>query len=91
MKYGKIILALAAGFAAVKLFCKRKDTGEISLANIRRGIKNGWYSAQLLDMDDKYYVQLSGKRTDGSEEQGVYEISKATFDALKTDGVPQLV
>jgi len=90
MKYGKIILALAGIFAAVKVICK-KDTGEISLANIRRGIKNGWYSAQLMDMDGKYYVQLSGKRTDGSEKHGVYEISKATFDALKTDGVEQLV
>lgn len=88
-KITPIILAIAAGVA---LWWKcRKNSGEISLANIRRGIKNGWYSAQLLDMDGKYYVQLTGKNTKGETEQGVYDISKATFDALKADGVEQLV
>lgn len=86
MKHAVTILALLAGFAA-GLFISRSKTGEVSLANVRRGIKNGWYSAMLLEVDGKYYAELSGTRTDGTSETGVYEISKATFDALKSDGV----
>ena len=89
-----IFLTIAVGITAW-LFgrrkCKATADGEVSLANIRKGIKNGWYSAQLLEMDGKWYVQLSGTKTDGTQDVGVYEITQATFDALKSDGVQQLV
>ena len=92
MKYGKLLLALAAGFAAVKLFCKRKDTGEISLENIRKGIANGWYTAQVYSAEldngeSHFYVVLTGKDTNGNEEQSTNEITYDTFRALLDDGV----
>ncbi len=93
MKTTTVLIALAAGFAAVKLFGKKcKNTDEISLENLRMGIANQWYSVSLFaGSKGKYFAILIGKDTDGVELQTTKEISKETFDALKADGVPQRI
>lgn len=58
-----------------------------SIENIRRGVKNGWYSAQLTrTADGKPAVLLSGKKTDGFYTQDIYPITEADWQTLRAEG-----
>lgn len=58
-----------------------------SIENIRRGVKNGWYSAQLTRTPDgKPAVLLSGKKTDGFYTQDIYPITEADWQTLRAEG-----
>lgn len=59
----------------------------VSLDNIRKGIARGWYTAQLTTANGHLAVRLSGQITNGQNYSDVYPVTKATFDALKADGV----
>lgn len=87
-------LIVAAGAAALWLLCKsRKQSlsgmtdNIVSLDNIRRGVKNGWYSAELTTVDGKYAVRLSGKTNDGSTYTDVYPINESDYYTLLKDGL----
>lgn len=85
-------LALAAAIVW-KLLDKREQVGLItdpapSLENLKRGIANGWYTAQLTSVDGKLAVRLSGKRTDGKLYSDVYPITPEVAEQLKQMGVP---
>lgn len=60
---------------------------EVALDNLKRGIANGWYTAQLTMVDGKQAVRLSGKLTDGTYYQDVYPISAEVAKELRMIGV----
>ena len=60
----------------------------VSIDNIRRGVKNGWYTAQLTRHNGAPAVRLSGKRTDGTYESSLYPITEADWQQLKTENYP---
>lgn len=61
-----------------------------TIDNLKRGIANGWYKAQLTTVDGKLAVRLSGKRTDGKLYSDVYPITPEVAYQLKEMGVPTL-
>jgi len=79
------LLGAAAGF----ILARNLNTSSrfISLSNIRRGIKNEWYTAKLAMKDGQYYVRLTGSQTDGEITSSYYEIAPSTYEALLADGV----
>ena len=90
-----LLAALAGG--AYWLWAKKncKSSDEISLENLRMGIANGWYDVKLMAGTDKngnpvYNAILTGQDTDGNDIQTIKDISKATYEALKADGVPEV-
>ena len=60
---------------------------EVALENLKRGIANGWYQAQLTTVDGKPAVRLSGKLTDGKPYSDVYPISAEVEKELRMMGV----
>ena len=62
------------------------NDAETTLANIRRGVANGWYSCVLTRVNGKPAVRLSGKSTDGNTYSDVYPVSEETWQTLKADG-----
>lgn len=87
-----IWLALGAAFAW-KLLSKQKSVGKMSdlaptLENLKRGIANGWYTAQLTTVGGKPAVRLSGKLTNGKQYSDVYPITPKVAAELKQMGVP---
>ena len=88
-----LLLLAALGFGAYWLYkhkaCKSSD--EISLENLRMGIANGWYEVKLFAGENgKYFAIISGQDTDGNDIQTTKDISQATYEALKADGVPEV-
>ena len=84
-------LALGAAFVW-KLLSKQKSVGKMSdqaptLENLKRGIANGWYTAEITTVDGKTAVRLSGKLTDGAYYQDVYPISAEAANELRMMGV----
>lgn len=84
-------LALGAAFVW-KLLSKQKSVGKMSdpapaLENLKRGIANGWYTAEITTVDGKQAVRLSGKLTDGTYYQDVYPISTQVANELRMMGV----
>lgn len=87
---------LAAGAAALFLLCRSKRNtpeniegmtdSEVSIENIRRGVANGWYTAELTRVDGAAAVRLSGKTNDGSTYTDVYPISESDYNTLMGDG-----
>ena len=73
---------LLIGLAAVFCFAflrKAKGTAgmndpETDIANIRRGVANGWYTCTLTRVNGKPAVRLSGKTTDGKQSTDVYSV-----------------
>ena len=92
----KLLLTLALIGGAIwwcKTKCKSGDT--ISLENLRMGIANGWYEVKLMAGQDKngnpvYNAILNGQDTEGNPVQDIKDISQATYEALKADGVPEV-
>lgn len=85
-------LALGAVFAW-KLLSKQKSVGKMSdlaptLENLKRGIANGWYTAQLTMVNGQQAVRLSGKLTNGQKYSDVYPVTPEVAAELKQMGVP---
>ena len=59
---------------------------ETDIANIRRGVANGWYTCTLTRVNGKPAVRLSGKTTDGKQSTDVYPVSETTWQTLKNEG-----
>lgn len=71
---------------------KQRGVGKMSdpsvaLDNLKRGIANGWYQAQLTTVDGKTAVRLSGKLTNGKQFSDVYPITPEVATELKQMGV----
>lgn len=83
-------------FGGLALFCAvagRRDKStagtddeQVTAANIRRGVKRGWYEAALCRINGQPYVRLSGKGTDGKEISDVFPITENDYDALIAEG-----
>lgn len=72
---------------------KQKGVGKmsdapVSLDNLKRGIANGWYQAQLTMVNGQQAVRLSGKLTNGQQYSDVYPITPEVAAELKQMGVP---
>ena len=84
-------LALGAAFVW-KLLSKQKSVGKMSdpaptLDNLKRGIANGWYKAELTMVNGQQSVRLSGKLTNGDFYEDVYPISHDVANELRSLGV----
>lgn len=64
------------------------DDAPVALENLKRGIANGWYQAQLTTVGGKPAVRLSGKLTNGKQYSDVYPITAEVQSELKQMGVP---
>lgn len=82
---GGIVLAVAFIRSATRGTSGMNDT-PVSIDNIRRGVQNGWYTAQLTYYDGKPAVILSGKNTDGKLYTDIYPISKSDWETLRKEG-----
>ena len=60
----------------------------VSIENIRRGVANGWYTAQLTRVNGQPAIRLSGTRTDDTQFVDVYPISENDWQILKKEGFP---
>lgn len=60
----------------------------VALENLKRGIANGWYQAQLTMVNGQLAVRLSGKLTNGKQYSDVYPITLEVAAELKQMGVP---
>lgn len=60
----------------------------VALENLKRGIANGWYQAQLTMVNGQQAVRLSGKLTNGKQYSDVYPIIPEVAAELKQMGVP---
>ena len=63
------------------------DDAPVALENLKRGIANGWYQAQLTTIDGKPAVRLSGKLINGKLYSDVYPINPEVSAELKQIGV----
>lgn len=59
-----------------------------TLENLKRGIANGWYTAQLTVVNGQQAVRLSGKLTNGQQYSDVYPVTPQVAKELKQMGVP---
>ena len=87
-----IVATISAIVGLLILTKKNRGVGkmtdpEVSIDNLKRGITNGWYQAQLTYVDNKPAVKLSGKLTNGKMFLDVYPISPDVYDELKQMGV----
>lgn len=64
------------------------DDAPVALENLKRGIANGWYQAQLTMVNGQQAVRLSGKLTNGREYSDVYPTTPEVAAELKQMGVP---
>ena len=60
----------------------------VALENLKRGIANGWYQAQLTVVNGQQAVRLSGKLINGREYSDVYPVTPEVTAELKQMGVP---
>lgn len=58
----------------------------IFIDNIRRGVKNGWYTAKLTYVNGRPAVHLSGKDVSGGLYEGDFPISQKDWQTLKEEG-----
>lgn len=86
-----VLLAIAAALlAAKKSSISGMQDAPVTLENIRRGVKNGWYTAVLTKVGGQYAVRLSGKTQDGSTYTDVYPVSKENYYTLLNDGLDEV-
>ena len=65
------------------------DDTPVSLDNIRKGIKNGWYTAELGVYNSTPCVKLTGKDKNGKDFSDYYPISSEDFIILRdVDKIP---
>lgn len=58
-----------------------------ALENLKRGIANGWYTAELTMVNGQQAVRLSGKLTNGKQYSDVYPITPEVAQELRKMGV----
>lgn len=91
--YTPLIASIAVAIGLLFIANKQKGVGKMSdkaptLENLKRGIANGWYQAQLTTVDGKPAVRLSGKLINGKPYSDVYPITAEVQAELKQMGVP---
>lgn len=64
------------------------DDAPVALENLKRGIANGWYQAQLTMVNGQQAVRLSGKLINCREYSDVYTVTPEVAAELKQMGVP---
>ena len=84
---------IACAIGLLLIANKQRGVGSMSdapvaLENLKRGIANGWYQAQLTMVNGKQAVRLSGKLTNGKQYSDVYPITPEVAAELKQMGVP---
>ena len=93
MKKNKDTYVIVAALAVLAIMRRNKSIKGmsdpiVSIDNIRRGVRNGWYAAQLERYNGAPAVRLSGKRTDGTYESSLYPITEADWQQLKSENYP---
>lgn len=94
MKNGAaIVVALGVALLWKLLDKKKSGVGSMSdpaptLDNLKRGISNGWYTAELVTVNGQQAVRLSGKLTNGEYYSDIYPITSEVAAELKQMGVP---
>jgi hypothetical protein len=58
-----------------------------TLENLKRGIANGWYTAELTVVNGQQAVRLSGKLTNGKQYSDVYPVTPEVAQELRKMGV----
>lgn len=58
-----------------------------ALENLKRGIANGWYTAELTMVNGQQAVRLSGKLTNGKQYTDVYPVTIEVAQELRKMGV----
>lgn len=91
--YTPLIASIAVAIGLLFIANKQKGVGKMSdapvaLDNLKRGIANGWYQAQLTMVNGQQAVRLSGKLTNGREYSDVYPVTPEVAAELKQMGVP---
>lgn len=90
---GIIIISVLAAVALLCVASKPRsmdgmEDEPVSIENIRRGVKNGWYTCTLVRENGIPAVYLSGKNTDGSNYSDVFPVTQEDWDTLKAEGYP---
>lgn len=90
--YTPLIASIAVAIGLLFIANKQKGVGKmsdapVSLDNLKRGIANGWYQAQLTMVNGQQAVRLSGKLTNGKQYSDVYPITPEVAAELKQMGV----
>lgn len=91
--YTPIVATITCAIGLLWLANNRQCIGSMSdkaptLENLKRGISNGWYQAQLTMVNGQQAVRLSGKLTNGREYSDVYPVTPEVAAELKRMGVP---
>ena len=86
-------LALAAAVTWKLLHKRSQKVGALTdpmptLDNLKRGIANGWYKAELTTVNGQQAVRLSGNLIDGKYYSDVYPITEEVATELRAMGVP---
>lgn len=58
-----------------------------TLENLKRGISNGWYTAELTMINGQQAIRLSGKLTNGKQYSDVYPVTPEVAQELRKMGV----
>lgn len=87
-------IVIALGVAILWKLLKKWTSGVGSMSdpaptldNLKRGIANGWYKAELTTVNGQKAVRLSGKLTDGRFYEDIYPVSSEVADELLKMGV----
>lgn len=95
MKKGSFSLIFTIAIIAWGLAKMRKKMKYVSgmtdaaptLENLKRGIANGWYTAELTVVNGQQAVRLSGKLTNGKQYSDVYPVTPEVAQELRKMGV----
>lgn len=88
-----ILTSIVVAICLLAIANKQRSVGsmndpEVALDNLKRGIANGWYKAQLTTIDGRQAVRLSGKLINGKQYSDVYPITPEVAAELRKMGVP---
>lgn len=88
-----ILTSVVVAIGLLAIANKQKGVGKMSdpavaLDNLKRGIANGWSTAQLTMVNNQQAVRLSGKLINGQQYSDVYPITAEVAAELKQMGVP---
>lgn len=88
-----ILTSVVVAIGLIAIANKQRGVGKmddpaVALDNLKRGIANGWYTAELTMVNGQQAVRLSGKLTNGKQYSDVYPITPEVAAELKQMGVP---
>ena len=84
MSWLTFISLVAVGYFAYKVGKNTTTDKVISADNVLRGVKNGWYKAELTT-DGK--VTLTGYDSNGIPTEVTYDITASDYETLKNNGI----